>query len=252
MEENLFKILIVDDEPEARKLLRSLLGEINNVTISGEAENAEKALFLLVEHYPNLILMDINMPGASGMDLVKLIRKRNIDVPVVFISAYEQFAVEAIRSGVYDFLLKPVDRTELKNLVEKYQRINSKDLPAKLMEVLNSINENSKIRINSRHSYILLDPKEIAYCSSEDGYTSIHLTNGKTEISNSSLTILEQKVEGHNFYRLGRSHLINQDYIRSVNKSSNKCILCSNGFSWEIPSSHNSIKEFLENSFSYA
>lgn len=252
MHENLFKILIVDDEPEARMLLRTLLRKISNIKIIAEAGNAEQALFQLVEHYPNLIFLDISMPGASGMELVKLMRKRDIDIPVVFISAYEKYAIEAIRCGIYDFILKPVNRHKLRKIIEKYQRTNSKDLPAKLMEVLNSIHEGSKIRINSRHSYILLDPKEIVHCSSDDGYTTIHLTNGKTEISNTSLTILEGKVENHNFYRLGRSHLINQNYIRSVNKSTNKCILCSNGFSWEIPSSHKSIKEFLENSFNYA
>ncbi|NQU54393.1 MAG: response regulator transcription factor [Bacteroidetes bacterium] len=252
MQEHLFKVLIVDDEPEARKLLRSLLSEINHIKVVGEAKNAENALFQLVDHYPNLILMDINMPGKSGMELVQLIRKRNIDVPVVFISAYEKYAIEAIRSEVYDFLLKPVERCKLKKIIEKYQRMNSRDLPAKLMEVLDSIKDESKIRINSKHSYVLLNPREIVYCTSENGYTTIYLTNGKTEISNTSLIQIKNKVEKHNFHRLGRSFLINLDYIRSVNKSTNKCILNNDGNSWEVFASHKSIKELLVNGFNYA
>jgi YesN/AraC family two-component response regulator len=103
MDKKDFNVLIVDDEPEARFLLSSLLSEIKNVRI-GEADNAEKALYYLVEHYPNLVFLDINLPDKSGIELVKLLRKRNVDVPVVFVSANKEFALEAIRNEVYDFI----------------------------------------------------------------------------------------------------------------------------------------------------
>jgi len=247
-----FNVLIVDDEPEARFLLRSLLSEIKNVHVIGEADNAEKALYFLVEHYPNLVFLDINMPDKTGMELVELLRKRNVDVPVVFVSAFEEYAVEAIQNEVFDFILKPIDQNELRNIVEKYQRLDKKDLPAKLMEVLNAIKEESKIRINSNHSYILINPDEIVYCEADEGYTKIYLTNGKTEISNSSLSQIESKIKNFNFYRLGRSVLINTDYIRAINKSTKKCVLKVNTTSWEINASQKSIKEFLINNYNYA
>lgn len=252
MEENRFKVLIVDDEPEALTLLRSLLSELDDVHVVGEASNAEKALYMLVEHYPSLIFMDINMPGKTGMELVQLIRKRNVEVPVVFVSAYKDYAIEAIRSEVYDFLLKPVCREELAAMIQKYKRMGKKGLPGKVMEVLASIKEDSKIRINSNHSYILINPVEIVYCASEEGYTHIYLSNGRTEISNTSLTKIEEKVKGHNFFRLGRSVIINQEYIWSINKSSNSCVLRANENSWEIVSSHKSIKNLLTNNYNYA
>lgn len=252
MEDNQFKVLIVDDEPEALSLMYSLIKEIDNVDIVGTADNAETALFLVVEHYPNLVFMDINMPGKTGMELVQLFRKRNIDVPVVFVSAYQEYAIEAIRSEVFDFLLKPVDRQDLIDQIEKYKRINRQGLPAKLMSVLNSIKEESKIRINSKHSYILIQPDEIVYCAAEDGYTNIFLTSGKMEVSNSSLNQIEEKIKHSNFFRLGRSLLINLDYVRSINKSSNNCTLKANDSIWEISASRKSIKELLENRYNYA
>ncbi|MCF6333880.1 MAG: LytTR family DNA-binding domain-containing protein [Draconibacterium sp.] len=252
MDENNFKVLIVDDEPEARYLLRSLLSSIGNVKVVGEADNAENALYQLVEHYPNLIFMDINMPGKSGMELVKLIRKRNIDVSVVFISAFEEYAIEAIRCGVYDFLLKPVDQNELGKIICKYQRLNQKDLFAKVMEMLNSIKEEPKIRMNSKYSYILVNPNEIAYCASEEGCTNIYLTSGKIEFSNAPLTQIEAKVKNQNFCRLSRSVLINHDYIRTINKSANNCVLKHNGYEWKVEASRNSIRKLLGNSFNYA
>lgn len=252
MVNNEFEILIVDDEPEARNLLKSFLSEINFVTVVGEADCAESALYKIVEHYPNLVLMDINMPGKTGMDLVELIHGRNVDVPVVFISAYEEYAVKAIRNQVCDFLLKPVMFDDLKKIVEKYYRLNKKDLPGKLMDVLHSIKEDKKIRINSRYSYILINPSEIVYCMAEGGYIILHLITGKQEVSNSSLTEIAGKLEGQNFYRLGRSVLINLEYIREIDRITNSVLLKYEDNYWEVFSSHKSVKDLLQNHFNYA
>lgn len=247
-----FKVLIVDDEPEARKLLKSLLVEFENVEVVGEATQAEEALYLLVEHTADLILLDINMPGKSGIDFICLLRKRNVDVPVVFVSAFKKYAIQAIRHCVYDFLLKPVSREDLKYVVEKFRMYNQKDLHDKLLEVLQSIKEETKIRINSRNSYILLNPSEIIYCCSEDGYTDIYLNSDKREVANSSLSQIESKVEGLNFFRLGRSILINQKYIRSIDKTSNTCVLKHNSHIWEVQAPLKSIREILTGNFNYA
>lgn len=219
-----FNVLIVDDEPEAHFLLSSLLSEMKNVCVVGETDNTEKAVYCLVKHYPNLMFLGINMPDKTGMELVRLLRKRNVDVPVVFVSACKDYAIEAIRNEVFDYILKPIERTAFKKVIEKYQRLDKKDLPAKFMEVLHPIREDSKIRINWSYSYILINPAEIVYCQSDEEYTNIYLTNGKTEISNSSLSQIENKIKNLDFYRLGRSILINKNYIRANNKSTNKTI----------------------------
>lgn len=247
-----FKVLIVDDEPEARNLLRTLLDETGLVKIVGEAGTVESALYQMVEHYPNLVLLDINMPGRSGMELVNMMHKSNVDIPVVFISAYEQYALDALRNGVYDFILKPVEKKELVRVIKKYQRLDKKDFPAKLMELLNSIKEKSRIKINSRHSYILVDPSDIVYCVSEEGYTNIYLNNGKVEVSNTSLNQIELKTVKHHFYRLGRSLLVNPEYIYTVNKTSNSCVLKNQELEWTISAPRNAIKTFLKNQYNYA
>jgi DNA-binding LytR/AlgR family response regulator len=171
---------------------------------------------------------------------------------VVFVSAFQDYAIKAIRSEVYDFVLKPADREQLKALIEKYKRRNRKDLPGMVMQVLSAIKEENKIRINSRHSYILLNPEEIIYCMAEDGYITIYLTNGRTEIANTSLTALEQKVNAHNFYRLGRSVLLNLDQVRCIDKIKNTICFSADKGETTIVASRNAIKELLFKVYNYA
>lgn len=247
-----FKVLIVDDEPDSVALLRSMLEEMPNVEVIGEADHSEKAFYLILEHLPNLVLLDINMPGHSGTELKKLLNKSLVDVPVVFVSASKEYAVEAIRSEVYDFLPKPVIRDDLQRIIEEHQRLNHHFFPGKIMDIVNAIPEKVKIRINSQHSYILVNPYDIVYCQSMEGSTCIYLTNGKKEVANSNLTQLEDMVKRWNFYRLGRSFLINLDYIRKIDKSESKCYFKKGSQAWEIDTPQDATKELLLSHYFYA
>ena len=247
-----FKVLIVDDEPGSIALLRTMLKEIPNVEVIGEADHSEKAFYVILERLPNLVLLDINMPGHSGTELKKLLNKSLVDVPVVFISANKKYAVDAIRNGVYDFLPKPVIKDDLQRIIEKYQRLNHHFFPGRIVDIVNAIPEEVKIRINSQHSYILINPYEIVYCQSVEGSTFIYLTSGKKEVTNSNLTQIEEMVKRWNFYRLGRSLLINLDYIRKVDKSEDKCFFKKGSKTWEIDSPHQAVKELLSSNYFYA
>lgn len=247
-----FKVLIVDDEPGSLTLLRTMLEEIPNVEVVGEANDSEKAFYLILERLPNLVLLDINMPGHSGTDLKKLLNKSLVDVPVVFVSANKEYAIEAIRNGVYDFLPKPVIKDELREIIEKYQRLNHHFFPGKIVDVVNAIPEDVKIRVNSQYSYILINPYDIVYCQSIGGSTFIYLTNGKKEVANSNLTQLEQMLKRWNFYRLGRSLLINLDHIRKIDKVKNKCYFKKGSKTWEVNSPQQATKELLLSYYFYA
>lgn len=247
-----FKVLIVDDELEARRLLRSILEEIPNVAIVAEADNAESALFELVRHYPNLIFLDMNMPGETGMELIDLINARHIDVPVAIVSGHEKFALQALRNGVYDFILKPVARDELRKIVEKHRRLKRRDLPSRLMELLQSIQEDRKIKINSKYRHILLQPAQIVYCKSDNGYTDIYMSNGKTETVSSSLTQIISRIDSANFHKLGRSLIINLDFLRAVDKTANVCTFKKESNEWQIQTSRKAIKKLLKSISNYA
>lgn len=250
MEDNHFKILIVDDEPEARNLLKSLLSKIKNVTVAGEADNVEHVLYLLVEHYPHLILMDINMPGKTGMELVKLLKARNVDVPVVFVSAFEEYAVQAIRNQVYDFLLKPVCIEDLKRVIEKYKRLKRKDLPGKLMEILKSIKQGIKIRINTPEGYLLLDPDEIVYVKAGEDLCEIYLCDLKKETLKVPFHEVAGQLNQNQFYHMGRNTIVNLDYIRQIDKNRQLFTLRCKENEWQVEVPERHLRKLLKERYS--
>ena len=243
-------LLLADDEEPMRMFIVGLLKH-EACKVVAVASDGKEAWELYQKHKPDITLLDINMPGKSGLDFVQLLRKSNIDVPVVFISAFKKYAIHAIRLGVYSFIAKPFDKEELSYVIEKYRLKNNKDLYGKLMDVVHSIKEEPKITVNSWNNKILLDPNEIIYFNSDNGCTDIYLKNGKKEVANNSLSQIELKVKGGNFSRLGRSALINQKYIRSIDKTTNICLLKYNDKTWEVSANSKSIRKILTENFSY-
>ncbi len=121
-----------------------------------------------------------------------------------------------------------------------------------MVDIVNAMPEEIKIRINSQYSYILVNPNDIVYCQSIEGATYIHLANGKKEVANSNLTQLEEMMKRWNFYRLGRSLLINLDFIRKIDKSENKCYFKRGSKIWEIDTPNQATKDLLSTYYFYA
>lgn len=251
-ENKVLRVVIADDEPSARSLLHSTLDEIGNVEIVGEAANSEEAYYLISEKLPDVVLLDINMPGKSGLELTYLLHKRMVDIPLIFISGHKEYAIEAIRQGVYNFLLKPVSKKELKKILDKYRNTEHHSFPDRITEIINKIPEEVSIKFNTPDSYVFYNPSEIVYCRSNDGFVNIYLANGQEELSTSSLSQIAENVADLNFFRLGRSLLVNLDYVRYIDKSSDTCLLKSRTSSWKVTSSHQAIKELLLSCFNYA
>lgn len=251
-ENRVLKVVIADDEPDARNLLRSSLGEIGNVELVGEAKHSEEAFYLISEKMPDVVLLDVNMPGKSGLELTHLLNKRMVDIPLIFISGHKEYAVEAIRQGVYDFLLKPVSTDELKKVLDKYRLVDHRSFPDKIAEIIKQIPDEVSIKFNTPDSYVFYNPSEIVYCRSRDGFVNIYLANGKEELTTMSLSQIAEKVADLNFFRLGRSLLVNLDYVRAIDKSADSCLLKSDTSSWEVTSSHQAIKEMLQSCFNHA
>jgi YesN/AraC family two-component response regulator len=126
------KTLIVDDEPIARQILREELETVSGVEVVGEADNASKALVEIARHRPDLVLLDLQMPVMSGLDVVRNL-DRNAEPPaIVIVTAYDRFAIQAFEAGAIDYLLKPVRHERLAQAVERVRQVTGKDAIDKL------------------------------------------------------------------------------------------------------------------------
>ncbi len=187
------KTVIVDDEQQARDILADLLSEIPGVEVMAKAESVKEALKAVRKYAPEIIFLDIEMPGDDGFSLVNELCSNEISCDIIFVTAYNQYAIKAIKSAAFDYLLKPVDRNELFRSIERYrQKKTDASSTGKMELLLEQLTKKKKIKLNTRTGYMLMDPNHIFYCEADSNYTIIHLTNGTCETSTLNLGKLQE------------------------------------------------------------
>jgi len=250
MEENL-KILLVDDEPEARELLKYMLLEKKGISIVGAAGNVDEALKLMQTEHPHLVLLDIQMPEKDGFSFIEQVRRSAEKPGIIFVTAYEHYAIQAIRNSVFDYILKPVHQEELESAIERFRRSERKVMEKDLQRLVKALQGDgqTRIKLNTRSGYILIDPSEVVYCQADGNYTHIQLTRGNCEITTQNLGTVEGIFDGNSFFRASRSYLLNLKYLSRVDRKSCSCVLEYPGKSCSIKIPAQKIR-MLEASFS--
>jgi len=218
------KVIIVDDEPEARELLITLLDEYPNIIITAQSGSVDEALGFITANPPDIVFLDIHMPKKNGFDLTNSMRNLKIKSHIIFVTAYDQYAIQAFKHAAFDYLLKPINEEELRNTIIRYQSENSKVDIAEKMEVLyKAINGTSRLRFTTRSGFTFINMHEIVYLEAEGNYTTIYLLNGKDETVTQSLGQIEEDLSANNFFRVNRSVIINLKFIARVNRRTKTC-----------------------------
>ena len=218
----MIRCVIVEDEEMARKVLKSLLAQYcPDVMVCAEADDITSGQEMIEAFRPDLVFLDIEMPGGSGFKLLNNIK--DIDFEVVFITAYEQFAIKAIRHDALDYLLKPVDPKELVAAVEKVKEAKyKKTLKKQYDSLLKNINPEQltvkKISISTSDKIHLIEVDDIIRCESDNYYTIIYFKDGTSLLVSKTLKEMEQKLEEHDFVRTHKSHLVNMRCIMNFIK----------------------------------
>jgi len=238
------KTILVDDEPDAINLLKDLLVDIEEIEILATAKNVNNAYQVIIEHEPDLIFLDIQMPEQSGFELVKKLQNENIHLTIIFVTAFDEFAIQAIKHAAFDFLLKPIDRNELAEAIKRFkEEKQNKSVPDKLDRLLAKLEQPKKIRFNTRTGYLLIDPEEIVYCESDGNYSDIHLTSGKKEIITCNLRGMEEKLPAEYFFRISRFNIVNLKYLARVDRKSKICELSAKDTNYQLHIPKKRIKE---------
>lgn len=236
--------VIIDDEKGVRNVIRELLTKLcPEVNILGEADNVESAYKLITDKNPELVLLDVEMPGGSGFTILE--KLGSINFRTVFITAYDQYALRAIKFSALDYILKPIDSEELVSAIRKYDDNRSFNADIKtLLTNLKTREGFKKIAIPSTGKVQYLDIDEIVRCESEGSYTYIFRLGKDKLLSSKSIKEYEELLRTQGFFRIHRSHLINLKMVTEYSKNERDRIIMKDGSEVEV--SRKKRTEFIE------
>ena len=217
----MIKAVLIDDERLARTELRKLLMDFPEIEIVGEAANAAEGLESIENLQPDLVFLDIQMPGKTGFDMLSELEK---SPHVIFTTAYDEYALKAFEVNALDYLLKPIDETELKKAVERFKakRIYAPAGQQLFRNFIQNISQGKKEKFKlaladaSEVKYVTLD--EIIRLQADSNYTKVHLTQNRVFVSAKTLKEYDEILKEQHFLRIHKSHLINPTHIESYDK----------------------------------
>jgi two-component system, LytTR family, response regulator len=227
------KAIIIDDSPQARKLLFMMLEEHSgNLEVIAEAEQAEQGLELIKQHQPDVIFLDIEMPGKSGIQLAEQLLIEKINPAIVFTTAYNDYALKAFRLSAIDYLLKPINETHLQEALEKIKKLHPQaEEEKKLKTFIENYGDSvpKTISIPSASGYIFLKTDDILYIKADGSYTHIYTSNEKPITVSKNLKYFENVLDGYShFIRVHRSYLINLQQMKKFDKQNRGEIIMNN------------------------
>lgn len=216
------RTLIIDDEAPIRELISGILENYSEHTeVCGTADGVKTGLEAIRQHNPDLVLLDVNLTDGTGFDLLRQLD--DIRFSVIFITAYEKYAVKAFRFSAVDYIMKPVNIDELLAAIDKaIDLMERKTLNQQLKNFFDNLNskpEDKKIVLKDSKSIYIVKVADIIRCEADHNYTTFYLTNGKQMIVSKTLKEYEELLSDFMFLRTHQSHLININHIISFEKN---------------------------------
>lgn len=225
--------VIVEDEKNSRELLQRLLQEhFPDIMLTGTSDNVEDAYKLIMATTPQLVFMDIEMKKATAFDLLN--KFSSVFFEIIFTTAYEKYALKAIKFSVLDYLLKPVSLPELKEAVDKAREHISNHSSNRnlemLMQNMRSIGlDNHQIALPTRDGLIFVKVRDIIYCESEGAYTHFHFRNSPALMTSKNLKEYEELLSEYDFFRIHHAYLINfREIVRYIRGDGGQVVMSNN------------------------
>ncbi len=240
--------VVIDDETNSRD---SLIQMVNmycpEVSIVGQADGVESGIQCINTHHPDLVFLDIKMADGSGFDLLQQLP--SIDFKLIFVTAYEEYAIRAFRYNAIDYINKPIDPDELRNAVEKATTyFNGENMNQTIKLLLDSMKNkstplNRKLVLRTINTVHVVEIDRIMHCESDRNYTAFYLVDGEKILISRSMKEFDELLEGHGFLRVHNSHLLNLNYLRKFMRDELICVLKDNS---TIPVAYRKRDELLE------
>jgi two-component system LytT family response regulator len=235
----MLQAVIVDDEISNIENLTIMLNKYcPKIVVAGTATNVDQGLLVIREINPSILFLDIQMPDKDGFDLLKNVMAP--DFEVIFVTAYNEYAIQAIKFSAIDYLLKPININELVNAVDRaIINVEKKKQNERLENLVRSIGNKNQLRIAipGNKETIFISPETILFCKADNNYTVFHLQNKEKHISSKPIFEYEELLNTHGFIRCHQSYLVNSLFIKSWIRVDGDRLLIHGGH--EIPISRN-------------
>lgn len=214
------KAIVIDDDAYTREqmwhLINTFFPEIKLLQL---CENARQGLSAINSDSPEIVFLDIEMPGMSGFEMLEQLKDINFEI--IFITSFNQYAIKAIRFSALDYLLKPITEDELRTALERYKaKVNSADARGRVKNFIRNMKsehqKDFKLAIATTEGTFFLDTDDIVRCEGDINYTKFHMLKEKKIISSRTLKEFEELLADHHFIRVHKSHLVNKKHVRSI------------------------------------
>ncbi|MEN8226087.1 MAG: LytTR family DNA-binding domain-containing protein [Bacteroidota bacterium] len=240
--------IIVEDERHSRETLRGMLDRYcKNVVVVAEADSYRGGLETIREYKPDVVFLDIQMPDGSGFRMLEELEQ--IDFEIIFTTAFDEFAIKAIKYSALDYLLKPIDPEELVNATRKVEtKLSTLEVNQNIQVLLDNIKsrdaESHKIVLSTSEKIHVIETDQIIRCESDNYYTRFFLADGKKILVSKTLKENEELLSDHNFIRPHKSHLVNVKFIKGFLRSDGGYIEMTDGS--KVPVSRRKREKIIE------
>ena len=235
--------MIVEDEQEALELLAALLNSTGLATVVASTSDPYEAIDLLSSHEPDILFLDIRMPGMSGFDILNELRGLTMVSPhVVFTTAHDEYAIKAFDYAAFDYLLKPIDPDRL---LETLQRFNNNGKNGET-ERADTLFGNERVLVfKGVTGVIFIDPEDVVFITADGNYSNFHFISGRVETVTALLGSVEPHL-GKQFFRTGRSCIINTTYLARIDMKQLQCVFIRENKEYRCEISRDKVKQLMD------
>ncbi|MCE5347131.1 MAG: LytTR family DNA-binding domain-containing protein [Bacteroidales bacterium] len=230
--------IIVDDEMHCLEEFKNLLSEFTDINLLEVISDPLSAANIIIEKNPDLLFLDIQMPGKDGFEVLDSIRRAGMEPFVIFVTAYDEYAIRAIRNAAFDYLIKPVCKNELTVVLDRFREaFMTEKRNADYVKLLENVSVRKKVMFNTTGGFILIDYDDIVFIKADWNYSEVHVSKDKYELVTQNLGTVEKQLYDHSFFRINRSIIINLAYLTRVKRLTRTCILKKGdeGYQFNIP-----------------
>ncbi len=221
--------ILVDDEPAAINYLQGIVDKMKMVEIIGCFTDPKDAVLKIILNKPDILFLDIQMPEMSGFDVVKQVNSENYAPHIIFTTAYDKFAIAAIKHAALDYFLKPVDPDGLRETVLKLLNRADHDKNAKLEKLLHQLQVGQPVKFNTSTGFIRIIQEDIIYLEADGNYCDIYQTHDRHDTVTTNMNQVNKLLNPAMFFRISRFNIINMKFLYKIERRNHSCILYEAG-----------------------